>query len=322
MMLMKRSFILFISLSLIVYCEREKTITDPEINEPTTIEGTISGILPLENSPYFVTANLIVDSQTELRIEPGVELLFRHDTYLSVYGTLNASGTSSQPIFFKRSSTDSAWRGIHVVDSRDSSYFKHVILEGVRIAWDDSLNFGAISVNSSKVIIENCVFRENYTQNGGGIAADNSTVRIENSLFLENDCLVFGGAFFALQCSTIFINNTVYRNNCNNVGGGLVIYGGYAGDIQNNIFYQNTGQQGDPRIYLTQTDSSQVRIAYNFLSGDSIQPGFISTTKPNQNFHLIPGSVCMDAGNPAPQFNDPDGSRNDQGAYGGAGGDW
>jgi hypothetical protein len=65
-----------------------------------------------------------------------------------------------------------------------------------------------------------------------------------------------------------------------------------------------------------------VNIAYNFLRGDSLDPGFVSPQKPNQDFHLIPGSVCMDAGNPSQQYNDADGSRNDQGAYGGPGGDW
>jgi hypothetical protein len=42
----------------------------------------------------------------------------------------------------------------------------------------------------------------------------------------------------------------------------------------------------------------------------------------NSDFHLQPGSPCIDAGNPDPQYNDNDGSRNDMGAYGGPGGDW
>jgi predicted outer membrane repeat protein len=318
----KKYFILLTVFLFFFYCEREKSITDPVTVEPTTLEGKLAGVLPIEDSPYIVTGDIVVDSLNELTIEPGVQLFFKLGTYLSIYGILYCQGTAAQPIIFKRNSADSAWRGIHIIYSPVSSYFKHIVVEGVRIDWDDSLDFGALSLTSSDAIIENCIFRENYAQNGGAIAASNSTLRIENSLFLENDCVVYGGAVFSLQCSTTFINNTVYDNNCTNVGGGVVIYDGIYGNIQNNIFYQNTGQQGDPRIYLDQTDSALVTVTFNFLLGDSLQPGFISTTKPNQDFHLIPGSVCMDTGNPAPQFNDPDGSRNDQGAYGGPGGNW
>ena len=42
----------------------------------------------------------------------------------------------------------------------------------------------------------------------------------------------------------------------------------------------------------------------------------------NNDFHLQEGSPCNDAGNPAPEYNNADGSRNDMGAYGGPKGGW
>jgi len=42
----------------------------------------------------------------------------------------------------------------------------------------------------------------------------------------------------------------------------------------------------------------------------------------NSDYHLEPDSPCIDAGNPDPTFNDPDGSQNDMGAYGGPNGEW
>ncbi|MCK4311361.1 MAG: hypothetical protein KAW88_01350 [Candidatus Cloacimonetes bacterium] len=42
----------------------------------------------------------------------------------------------------------------------------------------------------------------------------------------------------------------------------------------------------------------------------------------NGDYHLQTGFPCIDAGNPDPQYNDPDATRNDMGAYGGQCGDW
>jgi len=37
----------------------------------------------------------------------------------------------------------------------------------------------------------------------------------------------------------------------------------------------------------------------------------------DDDYHLQSWSPCIDAGDPDPQYNDPDGTRNDMGAYGG-----
>ena len=319
---MRTTNLFLIIFLLFIACKRDKKITEPEIGEPTTLQGRLSGNLSLQESPYIITGNITVDSLDELLIEEGVELFFKSATFFSVHGKLAAQGQKDLPIMFKSNSADSAWRGIHLVNSRGISHFKFCVIQDVRIEWDDSLDLGALSFTNSNGIIENAIFRDNYAQNGGAVAAINSSITIQNSLFLENESVVFGGAVFALRCSSGVINNTIYYNYCTNVGGGVVIYDAIQGDIQNNIFYQNWGRQGNPGIYLEQTDSALVKIGYNFLDGDSLNPGFVSLQKPNQDFHLIVGSVCMDAGNPDPKFNDVDGSRNDQGAYGGTGGDW
>jgi hypothetical protein len=53
------------------------------------------------------------------------------------------------------------------------------------------------------------------------------------------------------------------------------------------------------------------------LNGNiSSDPLFIDPE--NGDFRLRPDSPCIDAGNPDPIYYDPDGSKNDMGAYGGA----
>lgn len=46
-----------------------------------------------------------------------------------------------------------------------------------------------------------------------------------------------------------------------------------------------------------------------------VNPLFVDSN--NAEFSLIPGSPCIDAGNPDPVYDDPDGTRNDMGVYGG-----
>ena len=56
-------------------------------------------------------------------------------------------------------------------------------------------------------------------------------------------------------------------------------------------------------------------ILYEGEGNISEDPLFVDAE--NDDFHLLPQSPCIDAGNPDPDFNDPDGSRNDMGIYGG-----
>ena len=115
-----------------------------------------------------------------------------------------------------------------------------------------------------------------------------------------------------------FVNNTFFNNETANYGGGLVIITPVSAIVENNIFFMNAGQSGDSRIALLQADSSRVFVQYNFLQVGMLDPLFTSQT----DLHLTPLSPCINAGNPASQYNDPNGTRNDQGAYGGPLGEW
>jgi parallel beta-helix repeat protein len=76
-------------------------------SQPTIPETDVSGHIVsdttwmLVNSPYIVTSDVTVDSGVTLTVEAGVVVKFDSwDDDLHVYGTLNADGTVSEPIYF------------------------------------------------------------------------------------------------------------------------------------------------------------------------------------------------------------------------------
>ncbi|NIS37812.1 DUF1565 domain-containing protein [Candidatus Saccharibacteria bacterium] len=282
----------------------------------TELQGSISGQLRLADSPYQITDAIFVDSSNTLDIEPEVTLRFADSARFIIRGRLTAIGTSQRFITF--TALDDSWKGIRILNSAQESHFRYNIIEKVRLTDRDSTDYGAIEVTHSDVLVQNCIFIDNYAVQGGGLALRNADARITNNIFKDNKAVGFGGAVFSSQSSTQFINNTIYDNYCINHGGGLVIQDPVLENIQNNIFFQNSASTGDPRISIVTGDSSNVNNQYNFLWFGNMNPRFISTT----NLHLRPDSPCIDAGNPEPVFNDVDGSRNDKGAYGGPLGNW
>ncbi len=69
---------------------------------PTYVSGLIASDTTwyLADTPYIVTGDIIVDNGTSLTIEAGVTVKFDGHYSLIVNGTLNATGTTGQPILF------------------------------------------------------------------------------------------------------------------------------------------------------------------------------------------------------------------------------
>jgi hypothetical protein len=114
-------------------------------------------------------------------------------------------------------------------------------------------------------------------------------------------------------------NNTFYKN-----GGVIIIETSNVENISvlNNICSQNTWFQ----IAVNNDALDEVTVDYNIVNGEQIHeiavygdhyildyPDFMNTS--NMDFHLTENSPAIDAGHPDVQYNDPDSTRNDIGAY-------
>ncbi len=308
------TFLLVLSLILFIFnCTNSTAPQEPQDINPTEISGVIAGTLAVDSSPYLVTGDLTVEYDTRLVIEGNTWFWFAPGTQLIVNGTLLAQGHRGGPIFFTDSTSN--WKGIKFQTAQDISTLDYCVIENVKTFNNHTNGFGAVDVENSKVRIYHTIFRDNYTYAGGGISMDNALVSVQNSIFMDNQTVLFGGAIYSEQSSLTAINNTFYHNSAVNYGGGIATSSGDSLIAQNNIFYKNASKSLVNDFYgssiYTNTD-------FNFTGTAENPPGFASLL----DFRLLPRSVCIDAGNPAEKYNDPDGTRNDQGAYGGPLGDW
>ena len=305
--------LLFISCS-----ERGKVVNPNESNDPyyTEISGNINGTLSASNSPYLVTDEIIVGSSDELQIEPGVTLHFTDSSNMLIMGKLVAVGTKDDLITF--SAQNNLWKGISFSYSNQSSIIQFAIIEKVVLSYLDSTDFGALQLNNSNITIKNCIIRDNEAANGGGITVLESDVVITNNIFRENYALVHGAGLLLFQSNSIITNNTFYNNYSVNCGAAISILASANDSIQNNILYKNLSQGICPQFYYSNQDSANYTILFNFDSMNDPDPKFINT----EDLRLSPNSPCINNGNPNQTYNDTNGTRNDQGAYGGPDGDW
>lgn len=301
-------------------CADRSLFTDP--TDPglggifTVIKGNLSGTLLKSKSPYYVSEDISINSGITLLIEQGTLIFFKSDAGLYISGGIRAIGNKQSRIVFE--GFGNAWKGIHSENPTDSLIFIFCDIKEVYLPIGSELKFGAIETSNANLVVKNCYFNYNYSQYGGGITLLYCNSEIINNIFYDNESLDYGGAILSQNSSNKIINNTFYKNYCLNFGGAITVVDPVYEEIQNNLFYKNFSYRGDTRIHLVSGDSLNIFEQYNFLDPDSLDPLFISET----DFNLKENSPCKDAGNPAAEFNDWDGSRNDQGAYGGPGGDW
>jgi len=170
---------------------------------------------------------------------------------------------------------------------------------------------------STAVTISGNFIGGNSATRGGGIYTSNlgSGSAISNNLFIKNTASQYGGgvAFFGISCPVI--NNTFSENFAVNGGAMYCHYSDV--DIINTIFWADSAQSADPEIYID--ENSSVSITFCDIQGSWEGEGNIDTDPlfvdpDNDDFHLQPGSPCIDAGDPSSPLN-PDSTRADMGAY-------
>lgn len=199
--------------------------------------------------------------------------------------------------------------GIYISNSSQSTVIKNKISNNYAMASYGSISeCSGIYVNNSEIKISNNIISQN---DFSGISLNQSSPNIINNTIVFNEQ---DGIFQQNSCSPVIMNNIIAYNSK---------FGIREFDISSspdsvffNLFYINESglylDQGELEYYFVEDLDLQAPESSNNLSGD---PLFVNLD--SENYHLLTGSPAVNAGNPDPQYNDIDGSRNDIGAYGG-----
>ncbi|TKJ38435.1 hypothetical protein CEE37_13030 [candidate division LCP-89 bacterium B3_LCP] len=174
---------------------------------------------------------------------------------------------------------------------------------------------GGICCNNATTVIDHCTITDNYAGiAGGGIEAYISTPTIENCTISGNMTPGAGGGIESYDSSPIIIN-TIVEGNFGQ--GGIYFFNGLGADVTYCDFNDNEG--GDFIGYYLPELGQITAVNANGDSCDMFcnifeDPVFYATSGDSAYF-LNPDSPCIDAGDPDPQYTDPDGTVADIGAH-------
>jgi len=169
---------------------------------------------------------------------------------------------------------------------------------------------GGILAADGEATIRNNVIVGNSANDGGALFLTRDLSNIQNNVIAGNEALYHGSAVYLLAGSPLISNCTIVRNTAKERGA-VFLYNGATLHIDGSLFWEN----GADLIFdLT----SQVAISYSDIadgrfvgqngniSGD---PLFIDIEA--GNYQLAPGSPCVNGGNPAAAYKDPDDTVNE-----------
>ncbi|HHE39480.1 MAG TPA: hypothetical protein ENL20_13075 [Candidatus Cloacimonetes bacterium] len=220
-------------------------------------------------------------------------------------------------------------------------------------AWDSNLDLsnvdiydnnsdifgGGIEVTiSSSITMNNGNIYSNTAGNGGGLYLSVLIAELNNVNIYENTA-DSGGGIYAEMCMTTTLTACVICDNIANFeGDGIYIFGDMMPFTIDMIDCIVCDEIYEFSPYLGRYDF--INATYCNIAGGcegvgniDVDPEFIDPD--NGNYHLSPTSLCVDAGNPDPAYNDPEDPENpgyalfpalgtitaDMGSYGGPGAD-
>ncbi len=169
----------------------------------TEIEGEVSGEWTAEDSPYIVVDSTWIPEDEELRIGPGVDVLFGEGLGLDVFGTLTAEGTEDDSVRIRVVDDVEHWRGIRFYGSN-------------RTEW----NYASIICPDSAFVL------------------DQSCSLTMNNCLIDADRTIAGDTYYGIRSGNLTFSQSILRSKSHHTATGgrlnanrtLFDFGGDEGD--------------------------------------------------------------------------------------------
>ena len=214
-------------------------------------------------------------------------------------------------------------------------YWSNSNLDNITIRNNTSSTGGGINLRHSNSNLTNIIIKDNTaTWVGGGLwIEDDSNPVLNNVVISGNTCTDtgLGGGIYCFNSNPIIINSTIIGN-LGSAGGGIYC-SACNPNFMNTILYNNIPQEifffdsegggwnwNTFTIFYSDVQGGESNIVTNnngtvqWLDGNiDADPLFNDSGAGDYTLQIF--SPCIDAGNPDSQYNDPDGTRNDMGAF-------
>lgn len=195
---------------------------------------------------------------------------------------------------------------------------------GTRIAGNSGGFFGGAiaAMDTCTTTLVDCEIQSNTALIGAGVTVNFGEAYLRHNLVTGNGATSTGGGMYiAGTTAGDVIGNTLNANSGPTGVGGVLLANG-TGAIFNNIVANSTGEG-------ISVAGGAASVSYNLVWNSSgsdyagVSPGTGAVSAdplfvgaPSNDYHLALNSPAIDAGDPSPAYDDPDGSRGDMGAYG------
>lgn len=266
------------------------------------ISGQQNGILDADT--IYLTGNVSVPATDSLVFNPGTRVISTGHFGFDVEGRIMARGKKNNPVLFTMGDTTGfsdfltergGWCGFdfkNIVSATDSSVFTHCIFSYTK-ALRDSLNAfgGAFNINNfHKIRIQNCTFSNHYARLwGGAMFCESSDIIIDSCLFENNFCgqpdppYGYGGAICFRYSAPKITNSRFISNHSTGIGGAVSLDFSDA-FLQNNFFTENSSGLGGALGYIRSQPQQAVANNIFFRNNCTFFGGAVAFLRSNPLF--------------------------------------